>query len=251
MTLDHANIVELETIANAAMPARETQPYDGWLLHFSESQVKRTNSVHPLTLSTYDLDEKIAFCAAQYRERHQAIIYKMTPVSQPPELDARLETLGYARISPTLMQICSLPAENLPAVELQGSAELSQEWLETYQHFDPIKASSLQAVRDTFMAIPYPIWYAITRDEAGHISAIGQGVLQGDYMGVFAIVVEESQRGRGLGRQIMNTLLTWGAQQGAQNAYLQVTATNEKAINLYRSLGFRTAYEYWYRTLDS
>lgn len=251
MPLDHAAIVHFETIANEAMPSLETQPYDGWLLRFSDGYTKRANSVHPLHPSTLDLETKIAFCEAQYAAHHQSTIFKMTPVSQPPELDAQLETRGYKRISDTLLQVCPLSPDDHHVSELKESTELSQEWLETYHHFDPVKGPTLETISKTLTRIPYPNWYAATRDETGHITAIGQGVLQGAYMGIFAIVVEEAHRRRGLGREIMATLLSWGAQNGAQNAYLQVSSDNTRAINLYSSLGFKTVYEYWYRILDA
>jgi ribosomal protein S18 acetylase RimI-like enzyme len=249
MTPQNNQIIELETVANAAMPALETHEYDGWLLRFSDGYTKRANSVHPLFPSTHDLDEKIAFCAAQYTQRHQPIIYKMTDASQPPELDARLETLGYQRASPTLLQVCRLFPDDHQSQELKGSTELSQEWLEAYQRLDPVKGPSLETISKTLTSIPYPTLYAAITDETGHITAIGQGVLQDAYMGIFAIVVEESQRRRGLGNEIMATLLAWGAQNNAQNAYLQVSADNTKALPLYERLGFRTLYEYWYRVL--
>jgi ribosomal protein S18 acetylase RimI-like enzyme len=251
MTADTQQIIEFETIANTAMPALESHDYDGWLLRFSDGYTKRANSVHPLYTSTHDLDEKIEFCAAQYRQRHQPIIYKMTEASQPSELEARLETLGYQRISPTLLQVCRLFPDDHQGVELKGSTNLSQEWLEAYHHFDPIKGPSLETIHKTLTSIPYPTFYAATTNETGHITAIGQGVLQGPYLGIFAIVVEEAYRRRGLGNEIMASLLAWGAQNGAQNAYLQVSSDNTRALPLYERLGFRTLYEYWYRILSS
>jgi len=250
MPPDHATIVEWETMANAAAPALEKQLYDGWLLRFANGYTKRANSTHPLHESTLDLETKIAFCEAQYAKRGQPTIFKMTSASQPPELDAALEARGYQRISPTLLQVCPLSPNDYQMAEWHGSTALSQEWLESYQRLDPVKGPSLQTISETLTRIPYPNLYVALRDETGHIIAIGQGVLQESCIGIFAIVVEEGQRRRGLGRQIMNTLLSWGAQQGAEKAYLQVSADNTRAITLYHSLGFQTMYDYWYRILD-
>jgi N-acetylglutamate synthase len=247
MSLDHAAIIEMETMANAAMPALETQLYDGWLLRFSQGYTKRANSVHPLHASTLDLETKIAFCESQYAKRGQSSIFKMTPASQPPELDTQLEARGYKRISDTLLQVCPLSPEKHPVTELKGSTELSQEWVESYQRLDPFKGASLETIRQTLVSIPYPTFYAEIKDETGTIIGIGQGVLQDTYIGIFAIVVDEAHRGRGLGRHLMNILLSWGMQQGAQKSYLQVSADNQPALPLYHSLGFETLYDYWYR----
>jgi ribosomal protein S18 acetylase RimI-like enzyme len=42
-------------------------------------------------------------------------------------------------------------------------------------------------------------------------------------------------------------LMSWGRQQGAERAYLQVREENEVARALYRSLGFSDAYRYTHR----
>ncbi|MDH5295038.1 MAG: GNAT family N-acetyltransferase, partial [Acidimicrobiia bacterium] len=54
-------------------------------------------------------------------------------------------------------------------------------------------------------------------------------------------------RRAGYGRAISETMLAWGYEQGSALAYLQVLATNEPAVDMYRSMGFGEAYRYWYR----
>jgi ribosomal protein S18 acetylase RimI-like enzyme len=45
----------------------------------------------------------------------------------------------------------------------------------------------------------------------------------------------------------MYGLLSWAKQQGAQKTYLQVMLNNAPALRLYEKLGFKEAYQYWYR----
>ena len=42
-------------------------------------------------------------------------------------------------------------------------------------------------------------------------------------------------------------IINEGSRNGADLAYLQVASLNEKAVQLYSSLGFEKAYTYWYR----
>ena len=81
----------------------------------------------------------------------------------------------------------------------------------------------------------------------GKIIATGLGILDRDYIGIYAIHVKEKYRGRGYARQICTGLLSEGQQKGAQNAYLQVVQGNTGAKHLYTSLGFQDIYTYWFR----
>ena len=79
------------------------------------------------------------------------------------------------------------------------------------------------------------------------IIATGLGILDRDYIGIYAIHVKEKYRGRGYARQICTALLSEGMKKGAEKAYLQVVQGNTAAKNLYTSLGFTDSYTYWFR----
>src|SRR6267143_1374376 len=65
------------------------------------------------------------------------------------------------------------------------------------------------------------------------------GVVQGDHMGLFDVLVMPHARRRGLARRITESLYAWAWQEGARFAYLQVVATNRAAMALYAAQGFR------------
>ena len=81
----------------------------------------------------------------------------------------------------------------------------------------------------------------------GQIIATGLGILDRDYIGLYAIHVKKEYRRQGYARQICTGLLKEGIKKGAQNAYLQVVEGNNNARALYRSLGFQQLYTYWFR----
>ena len=62
-----------------------------------------------------------------------------------------------------------------------------------------------------------------------------QGAEQAD---IQTIAVVESARGRGLGRTLMNALLSEARTRGARDVFLEVRADNPAAQQLYSSLGF-------------
>lgn len=72
-------------------------------------------------------------------------------------------------------------------------------------------------------------------------------MLERDAAGLYEVLVHPEHRGQGLGRQLVQGLLQWAAQQGATHTDLQVAAANSRARQLYESLGFATVYGYHYR----
>ena len=75
----------------------------------------------------------------------------------------------------------------------------------------------------------------------------GLGVVVGDHLGVFEVVVDPSHRRQGHATRIMDSLHAFGAREGASTAFLQVLEDDERAIALYRSLGYEVSHHYWYR----
>jgi ribosomal-protein-alanine acetyltransferase len=66
--------------------------------------------------------------------------------------------------------------------------------------------------------------------------ATGQVVL--DTADVHRIIVAATHRRGGVGRGLLTALLDWAAQAGAEQVLLEVNASNEPAIDFYRSFGF-------------
>ena len=52
------------------------------------------------------------------------------------------------------------------------------------------------------------------------------------------LTVRKEFWGQGIGRNMMDAIIRWGASRGLRKIYLKVMADNDPAINLYRSLGF-------------
>jgi hypothetical protein len=87
----------IEEVALNAWPAPQRLLYDGWLLAFASGYTKRANSVSALYASRLPLDEKITLVEQAYHERGLPPIYRLTPHSQPPQLDEALAQLHPSR----------------------------------------------------------------------------------------------------------------------------------------------------------
>jgi GNAT superfamily N-acetyltransferase len=69
-----------------------------------------------------------------------------------------------------------------------------------------------------------------------------------DWVGFRGIEVAPEHRRQGLARTVMAALLEWGAERGANTAYLQVLGHNAPALALYGGMGFTTHHQYAYLT---
>jgi ribosomal protein S18 acetylase RimI-like enzyme len=74
---------------------------------------------------------------------------------------------------------------------------------------------------------------------AGHVMVQRRAGRHYAHVGEIAILVSNAQRGAGLGRALMEMAIDWARAVGLAKLSLRVFPDNERAIALYRSLGFR------------
>lgn len=245
--VDPGEVRLLEELALNAWPSLHTRPYDGWLLRFSNGYTRRANSVQSLHPSSLDVEEKIAECERAYGLRGQDTIFKLTPAAQPADLDVRLDALGYRREAPTSVQTMPIgnavpPASD--AVTLERDA--TDRWIDAFARLSATDPRHLPAMRRMLASIPTERRFAALH-EGGEVVATALCVVERGYAGFLDVVTDRRMRGRGLAPRVMLHLLRWAQAEGARHAYLQVMRDNAPALRLYEKLGFREAYEYWYR----
>lgn len=88
--------------------------------------------------------------------------------------------------------------------------------------------------RDCFK-VKYICWVA---EKFGHIQAYGIASAIAGEAHVLNLCVSPDAQGKGYGRTMMKKLMDISQQEGAEMMFLEVRPSNEKAINLYLSLGF-------------
>lgn len=248
----NTDIKTIEDLSLNAWPSFQMQVYDGWIMRYSGFYTHRTNCVEQIGASILPLDEKIPYCERIYRRWDTPCIFKISPVTDPA-LDGLLSARGYEiehRVYNMTADISRLPAsfENETPLPLTVETRVSREWID-----------GLFALKGTTNALHKRIvpgmYAAIPMDEAavsvclpdGSCGATGLGILDRDYIGVYAIHVREDLRRKGLAGAIVKRILAEGRRRGATRAYLQVVADNMPARNLYRKLGFTDAYADWFR----
>jgi len=95
-----------DLMLNMSAPSEQLL-YDGWLLRFSPHDIKRAQAVTSLS-STLPLDEKIARTEELYKRAGLPPLFRISPLSQPSDLDQQLEMRSYRRIETSSVQVASL-----------------------------------------------------------------------------------------------------------------------------------------------
>lgn len=237
----------IEELSFNAWPALRTLHYDGWVLRFANGFSKRANSVNPIYDSTIDLERKIDYCEAAYREMGLRVIFKLNEISHPENLDDALSDRGYEADSFVSVQVLELRDVADVSLENCGIDErVTDEWLDAYCGMDARAAANRATLRSMLEAIvPRTAFVALREDES--TIACGMGVLDSGFVGLFNIIVDETHRGEGHGTRIISALSRWARENGAHSAYLQALKDNSPAIAIYKRLGFREISQYWYR----
>ena len=242
-------IKTIEDLSLNAWPSHQIQIYDGWLLRFSYFYTHRTNCVEQIGPSSLPLDEKIAYCEETYRKWGTPCIFKISPLL-PESFDPMLAEKGYVKEHITNVMTMSL--QNLPESAVGTAVDISSfipdAWIQAlFALKGTTNVMHKMVVPSMYRAIPKET-ICVSIHDGSRIVATGLGILDRDYIGVYAIHVHPDYRRRRYASAICLTILQNGRRRGAKNAYLQVVDGNLPAIRLYKSLGFAYTYTYWFRS---
>lgn len=276
------NALRYEELTLNAFPVLHTEVYDGWILRFSGGEGYQGNCISPLYLSTRAYEDKIDYCEDKFREKGLPCVFKMTP-NVPAALDQQLAMRQYELEDKTYIMECSLTSEDslsseeaqvlssgsptgedgaqenniLAKTEIRLSHEIDDNWLEAFLTLEGMdKDICPETARAMLNAIRKPVYCAALYEneishgsnaDCGRIVGCGLGVVEDNKIGIYDIRVESSFRQNGIGARICRAIMEEGKKEGAQKAFLHVSATNRPAVRLYQGLGFEEAYTYWYR----
>jgi N-acetylglutamate synthase len=242
----------IEELAANAWPAAVNQRVDGWLLRFTWGVSRRANSVWPNEDSgRCPLEEKMALVDDFYARHDQPSRYQICPASLPSDLDSILAERGYRLDARTSVQtapiadvIVRLSAK--PEYQVRILDDLDGLWFETYCRAERVGSHAEAVRRGILKRIGPRAGYALLEVKNDPV-AIGLGVVERGWLGVFNITTRGDFRRHGGATAILNALAHWGQDQGATQAYLQVMEENLPAGALYTRAGFQALYTYHYR----
>lgn len=239
-----AEELALEATVARGWRAAETAELGGWLLRATGGFTSRANSVLPLRAAGRPLDEALETVRGWYAERGLPARLQL-PVEARRLLDAELAERGWSAESPTHVLAARLDllaggaGRDAPPVRIADAPD--DTWLARYRG----GAAATDVARGLLSRHDRAAFAAVTVD--GRTLAIGRGTVDGEWLGVTAVEVDESARRHGLATAVMRALWRWGAAQGARRSHVAVTADNGPALALYRRLGYWQHHDYHYR----
>lgn len=233
---------------NAAQPSEQLL-FDGWLLRHCPGKARRARSVNAIADGRLPLAAKIDRCRDFYARTGLPCLFRITPFSRPTGLDDAVARQGFVAEDESRVMTLTLGGAALlpPRVTLReiGTDEFARRAGE-------LRGSTAQqvAAHAGRLAASSPLLGArrLALMEDGRIVAVGQSVQEFDLVGLYDIITAEGARNRGLASALTTELLRRAQEDRAAVAYLQVSADNIAARNVYRKLGFVDCYAYWYRT---
>jgi GNAT superfamily N-acetyltransferase len=242
-------VLDLEERAFRAWPAEEVQVLDGWRLRYNRGVTRRASSVWPNRCEhRLSLQQRIEAVEAFYGERGAEALYQVTSVAQPPALEQTLADRGYLKEAPVAVEIARpehAGAPAAPGIEVTIEPQIPSPWFEISAH-----QGRFTAVADIYRALLDRLagraLYALAELD-GAPAAVGLGVTDGGWLGVFSMHTLAAHRRRGLGAAILGALADAARARGLTGLYLQVEVENQAARALYRSAGFNESYRYHYR----
>lgn len=245
--MDQHAIESLENATLAAVPPREVQTLDGWLLALDQGTVGRAHSAVPTRHERID-PAVVAGIEQRYAQRGLAAVFRVPQSAAFEGLRAELLSRGYDATQPTLTMVgqAHAAARLAPGVEVELSTQPDQDWASVYlgEGFDPVDGAS----RVGFLRRSRHSVFARARAQ-GQVVAVGCGCFAEGWWGVHGMRTAAAWRGRGFATALLAALGREAVGRGITRAFLQVEQVNAAAQELYRRAGFGDAwcYEYWRR----
>ena len=243
----------IEELAYNAWPASVVQIVDGWRMRFHQGVTARANSVWPNECyGEMDLQARMRLVDDFYARHGRRPIFQMCSAALPQELADELARRGYSGVRHTSTQTAQTKTvlertsrwRHESGIEV-NVGEMDETWFNTYAEGEAM-SDHVRAMRLSILQRIGPrAGFALARINAQPV-AVGLGVVERGWTGVFCMETLPQQRRRGAATAILRALAEWGQAYAAGQMYLQVMLNNPAALAAYAGAGFEPLYTYYH-----
>jgi GNAT superfamily N-acetyltransferase len=243
---------ELLERAARATPAAVEERGSGWWIRHTDGNAWWSGAVLAHDASDDGrLAERIEIAEHFYAERDAAARFQVCP-GCPPGLDRVLADRGYRWDAPISLQTMDVAepveARSAPGLDVRVGSGPDPGWLAVLattggprtlveNETRLLNCVGLRSAYVTVLADDEPV-------------AIGRGVADDGWTGVFGMASAPTARRRGAARLVLSAIARWAREQDAPRLYLQVERSNTAACRLYAAAGFTEVATYHYRVRD-
>lgn len=218
-----------------AFPAWEEHRVGGWRLrHDPTLPNRRVNSAWDLGDPGMPVEEAVRRAIDWYGARDRRPILLTSAGSPADDLVG-----GWEVHAPTEVMTAPLEGATGPHEPTDLRA-----WAEAWATVGRVPDARRRALVERLASLPHLAGVVVDGSEP---VAVGLGVRSGSLVGIFNVATSPRARRLGHARAVTTSLMAWGREAGATDAYLQVEVGNEPALRLYRGIGFTALHRYHYR----
>jgi len=259
------NVVDIEQASRTAWPALQEKELPFGVLRFSKGLTPRSNSLTLFMGAPFNFINMLSVTEDIFRKRRLPSILRVidpgnAPDEQFKDLDCYLANSGYALEAPTEVMLVNL--ETHSNVHLQKSRCTKEnklknlfcihpcgidDWIVAWAELTLASEEKSRIFHCMLSTRSKTSHFLVARDYTGKAVSCGMSVQAGETIGVFGMATHKHSRRKGLASSVINQLLQWGSENEATHGYLQVERGNYSAKRVYKKLGFRKLYSYWYR----
>lgn len=236
----------IETHSARCWPATFVDALHGWEIRRTpDVSSGRVNSVNAIAPERGKFDLVLETARTHFAKQDEWPLIRIQPLAGDEPVD-RMKELGLHGEGETVVKVSKL-TDGLASSSLSCvvSDAITPDWLSAYGDAHDTSVEEREAIARALSRVKAKQGFAVIYHE-GRPVASGRGAFADGWVGLFQISTHPTMRRRGFGAAVVGSILGWGREAGAQNAYLQVETKNGTARRLYRNFGFEEAYRYTY-----
>ena len=254
-TVRNSDIRAIETATARAFPGQEQLLIDGWLARAGAEIAERSNSATPIGHSAGLTAVPLEKIADFYTARDMPVRLLIPERIGKPALRIVEAKPDKWELGEEIVVMTAPLAGAEMDVEMDADVRIDDqpddEWLAMYHYRG--QALPEQAVLDLAQHIDGKIGFARLVRDGKTVAVTRATVTESDdgrrWLGYSAVEVAPELRRQGLGTRLTTAVQAWGAAQGAEQAYLQVRASNAAGLGLYAKTGFVEHHRHRYALL--
>ncbi len=239
-------------------PAEQYFFLNGWILRFNKGVTYRANSVFPIyyTGDSKQIEDDIEIVEKAYKLHGLPSIFTMHEYFEPEDLDITLKNRGYLEVDHTNALLALIDEIPISKINSNFNYEISDVRNEAFSgllaRFTQRNNAQQEIIDEIVNRLILPKKCFVLAKKQNETVGTLMGVLNPyGYVYIADLFVIPEYRRNGIATSLMvKIIIDWAILNRAKYVWLQVEVENNHAMKLYKKLGMKKAYSYYYLRKD-